>query len=203
MLRALGGKNIGKCRLRAHQHSLLPPLSKPRNARLVQKRVRGRVLERVLRNGLHPASILDFRPRLGNRCRKAVAQRQRVPHPILISSRQRRMVSPAAAVATTTFRVRFYSSSPQRRMVSHAERRRNAGLHRFLISSPDLGIDASFSLFTPSCVHRFLILSPDLGIDARISPFTPSCLHRFLISGPNLGIDASFLRLNPLSCIDS
>ena len=178
MLRTLGGKNIGKCRLRAHQHSLLPPLSKPRNARLVQKRVRGRVLERVLRNGLHPASILDFRPRLGNRCRKAVAQRQRVPHPILISSRQRRMVS-------------------------HAERRRNAGLHRFLISSPDLGIDASFSLFTPSCVHRFLILSPDLGIDARISPFTPSCLHRFLISGPNLGIDASFLRLNPLSCIDS
>ena len=25
--------------------------------------------ERVLRNGLHPASILDFRPELGNRCR--------------------------------------------------------------------------------------------------------------------------------------
>ena len=25
-LRTLGGKNIGKCRLRAHQHPLLPPL---------------------------------------------------------------------------------------------------------------------------------------------------------------------------------
>ena len=59
-----------------------------------------------------------------------------------------------------------------------------------MISSPDLGIDASFSRFKPSCVHRFLISGPDLGIDARISPFTPSCVHRFLISGPNLGIDA-------------
>ena len=27
VLRTLGGKNIGKCRLRAHQHPLLPPLS--------------------------------------------------------------------------------------------------------------------------------------------------------------------------------
>ena len=26
-------------------------------------------MERVLRNALHPASILDFRPRLGNRCK--------------------------------------------------------------------------------------------------------------------------------------
>ena len=28
-----------------------------------------RVVERVLRNALHPASILDFRPELGNRCK--------------------------------------------------------------------------------------------------------------------------------------
>ena len=42
-------------------------------------------------------------------------------------------------------------------------------LHRFLISSPDLGIDASFSLFTPSFVHRFLISSPDLRIAAASS----------------------------------
>ena len=27
VLRTLGGKNIGKCRLRAHQHPHLPPLS--------------------------------------------------------------------------------------------------------------------------------------------------------------------------------
>ena len=42
-------------------------------------------------------------------------------------------------------------------------------LHRFLISSPDLRIDASFSRFKPSCVHRFLILGLDLGIDAASS----------------------------------
>ena len=33
------------------------------------KSVQERVVERVLRNALHPASILDFRPRLGNRCK--------------------------------------------------------------------------------------------------------------------------------------
>ena len=65
MLRTLGGKNLGKCRLRAHQHPLLPPLPKPRDARCVQERV----VERVLRNALHPASILDFRPRLANQCK--------------------------------------------------------------------------------------------------------------------------------------
>ena len=32
-----------------------------------------------------------------------------------------------------------------------------------------MGIDASFSLFTPSCVHRFLISSPNLRIDAASS----------------------------------
>ena len=65
-------------------------------------------------------------------------------------------------------------------------------MHRFLISGPDLGIDAGFSLFKPSCVHRFLISSSDLGIDARFCLFTPSCVHRFLISSPNLQIDVRF-----------
>ena len=63
-------------------------------------------------------------------------------------------------------------------------------LHRFLISSPDLRIDARFSPFTRSCVHRFLISGPDLGIDVGFCLFMHSCVHRFLISGPNLGIDA-------------
>ena len=40
------------------------------------------------------------------------------------------------------------------------------------------------------CVHRFLISGPDLRIDARFSRFTATCVHRFLISCPNLGIDA-------------
>ena len=47
-------------------------------------------------------------------------------------------------------------------------------LHRFLISSPDLRIDARISLFKPSCLHRFLISGPNLGINASFSPFTPS-----------------------------
>ena len=73
-------------------------------------------------------------------------------------------------------------------------------LHRFLISGPDLRIDASFSRFKPSCVHRFLISSPDLGIDASFSPFKSPYVHRFSISGPDLRIDASFSRFKP-SCV--
>ena len=63
-------------------------------------------------------------------------------------------------------------------------------VHRFLISGPDLRIDARFSRFTATCVHRFLISGPNLRIDARISRFTATCMHRFLISGPDLRIDA-------------
>ena len=70
-------------------------------------------------------------------------------------------------------------------------------LHRFLISGPDLRIDARFCLFMPSCVHRFLISSPNLRIDAGFCLFTPSFVHRFLISGPDLGIDASFSPFTP------
>ena len=40
-------------------------------------------------------------------------------------------------------------------------------------------------------LHRFLISGPDLRIDARISPFKPSFVHRFLISSPDLRIDAA------------
>ena len=115
VLRTLGGKNIGKCRLRAHQHPLSPPLPNMRRARShatsKARRVLGRLMERVLGDVLKMGCFV----------------------------------------------------------------------HRFLISGPDLRIDARFSRFTATCVHRFLISSPDLGIDARISPFTPSCVHRFLI----------------------
>ena len=70
-------------------------------------------------------------------------------------------------------------------------------LHRFLISGPDLRIDASFFPFTPSFVHRFLISSPNLRIDVSFSLFKPSFVHRFLISGPDLGIDVSFSPFTP------
>ena len=85
MLRTLGGKNIGKCRLRAHQHPLSPPLSNLLERvpmQIIQgKTRRQRVMERVLRDllrdllreraedGLLRASILDFRARLANRYR--------------------------------------------------------------------------------------------------------------------------------------
>ena len=45
---------------------------------------------------------------------------------------------------------------------------------------------------TTTRLHRFLISVPDLGIDARFSTETSSIVHRFLISGPDLGVDASF-----------
>ena len=66
MLRTLGGKYIGKCRLRAHHHPLLPPLSNQRSYKLPPARL---IYKRVLGDGLLLASILDFRPRLANRCR--------------------------------------------------------------------------------------------------------------------------------------
>ena len=68
-------------------------------------------------------------------------------------------------------------------------------VHRFLISGLDLGIDASFSRFKPSCVYRFLISGPDLGIDASFSPIKHSSVHRFLISGLDLRIDAALSSL--------
>ena len=95
------------------------------------------------------------------------------------------MVSPAAAVATTS----SASDSNLRRCKEEWFRLQTVvatpDLHRFLISGPDLRINARISPFTSSSVHRFLISGPDLGIDARISPFTPSSVHRFLISGPD------------------
>ena len=104
------------------------------------------------------------------------------------------MVSPAAAVATTS----SASDSNLRRCKEEWFRLQTVvatpDLHRFLISGPDLGIDARISPFTPSSVHRFLISGPDLRIDARISPELAQWLHRFSISGPDLRIDA---RISP------
>ena len=76
VLRTLGGKNIGKCRLRAHQHPLSPPLSnqlepapyKTSKARRVLERVLGDVLRMRAKDRLLRASILDFRVELENRC---------------------------------------------------------------------------------------------------------------------------------------
>ena len=81
MLRTLGGRNIGKCRLRTHQHPLLPPLPNLRQAHPHVKhprqdasstrdeRVLGDVLRMRAEDRLIRASILDFRAKLENQCK--------------------------------------------------------------------------------------------------------------------------------------
>ena len=71
-------------------------------------------------------------------------------------------------------------------------------VHRFLISGPNLRIDARISPFTPSCVHRFLISGPNLGIDARFSRFTATRVHRFLILGGQFGNHCRFFPVYAL-----
>ena len=56
---------------------------------------------------LLPASILDFRARLANQCKKVVAQQQRGPRPILIFVLATKDSPPTAVVAATICRVRF------------------------------------------------------------------------------------------------
>ena len=89
------------------------------------------------------ASILDFRPRLGNRCKLFP-------------------VNPS-------FVHRFLISGPKLGIDARISPFTPSCVHRFLISSPDLRIDAFFCLFTPSNVHRFSISGPDLRIDATQS----------------------------------
>ena len=86
---------------------------------------------------------------------------------------------------------RFLISRPDLRIDARFSPETAQRLHRFLISCPDLRIDASFSLFKPSCVHRFLISGPDFRINARKPSRTAQRLHRFLISRPDLRIAAA------------
>ena len=151
VLRTLGGKNIGKCRLRAHQHPLC----------------------RHCRTNVH--TITSTLP----------------PTYLQSDSSNERVLKMACCVH------RFLISRPDLRIDARFCLFTPSCVHRFLISGPDLGIDASFSPFTPSCVHRFLISRPDLRIDARFCLFIPSCVHRFLISGPDLGIAAEFSTETP------
>ena len=116
-----------------------PPPCKTSKAR----RVLRRAMERVPGDMLLPASILDFKPRLGNRCK--------LFHDYTLLR---------ASIHDFRLRLGNRCKKPSRT----AQR-----LHRFLISSPNLGIDVSFSPETSFCVHRFLILGPDLRIDAAQS----------------------------------
>ena len=126
------------------------------------KSVQERVVERVLRNGLHPASILDFRPRLANQCKDFLVYplfrasildfRPRLGNrcklfPVntlfratildfraRLANRCSTIVMavengpPAASVATTIFRVRFYSSLPRKKMARLQQRQQYGAL---------------------------------------------------------------------------
>ena len=64
-------------------------------------------------------------------------------------------------------------------------------LHRFLISSSNLRIDAAKRSKKGQSVHRFPISGPDLRIDATKRPKQGQSVHRFSISSPDLRIDVA------------
>ena len=154
MLRTLGGKNIGKCRLRAHQHPLLPPLPNQSPHKLPPTYLqRDSFNERVLKLA----------------CRV---------HRFLISGSDLGITACFSPFKPSCVH-RFLISRPDLRIDARFCLFMPSCVHRFLISGPNLGIDARFCLFTPSSVHRFLISGSDLRIDASFSLFPPSCVHRF------------------------
>ena len=71
------------------------------------------------------------------------------------------------------------------------EVKQGQSMHRFLISGPDLRIDAAKKLNLGQSVHRFPISSPDLRIDAAQRSKQGQSVHRFSISSPDLRIDAA------------
>ena len=85
---------------------------------------------------------------------------------------------------------RFLISRPDLRIDAAKRSKQGQSVHRFSISGPDLRIDAAKRSKLGQSVHRFLISSPDLRIDAAKRPKHGKTVHRFLISGPDLRIDA-------------
>ena len=132
---------------------------------------------RVLWDVLLPASILDFKPRLGNRCRKAVAQRQRGQRPIPIFLAAKKNGPLAAAVAATIFRVRFKFSLRQQRMVSPADRRRKVRAASILDFKPRLGNHCRFLPGNDLQRAAILDFKPRLGNRCKDCPETPSLLQ--------------------------
>ena len=148
MLRTLGGKNIGKCRLRAHQHPLSPPLPNMRRARShatsKARRVLGRLMERVLGDVLKMGCFV---------------------HRFLISGADLR-IDARFCLFKPSFVHRFLISGPDLRIDARFSPFMPSCVHRFLNSSPDLRIDARFSPETAQRLHRFLISYTDLRINA-------------------------------------
>ena len=119
----LGGKNIGKCRLRAHQHPLLPPLSillEPAPCNIQGKTRLQRVMERVLGDVLKMGCFV---------------------HRFLISGADLR-IDARFCLFKPSFVHRFLISSPDLRIDAGFSPETPSSVHRFLISGPDLRIDA-------------------------------------------------------------
>ena len=77
-------------------------------------------------------------------------------------------------------------------------------LHRFLISSPNLRIDAGFSPFIPSFVHRFLISGGQFGNRCKLFPsFGPSAAVILDFRGSIWESLHRFARKPPPACSDS
>ena len=97
----------------------------------------------------------------------------------------------AVILAGTMVLHRFLISSSNLRIDAAKRSKQGQSMHRFLISGPDLRIDAAKKLNLGQSVHRFPISSPDLRIDAANRSKEGQSVHRFLISCPELRIDAA------------
>ena len=122
VLRTLGGKNIGKCRLRAHQHPLLPPLSNQPSRKI-------------------PPTYL----RRDSSCKRVLKMTSCV-HRFLILGLDLR-IDAGFCLFTPSFVHRFLISGPNLGIEARFCLFTPSFVHRFLISGLDLGIDARFSRF--------------------------------------------------------
>ena len=125
-----------------------------------------------------------------------LAWQQRLPHPILIFAAAKKNGPPAAGLATTTSAsdTNFLCEKREWFRLLRPSRQRPSASDSILRCCEEEWPASRTGLL----LHRFLISGPDLGIDARISPFTPSCVHRFLISWGKFGNHCRYLPGNVL-----
>ena len=158
VLRTLGGKNIGKCRLRVHQHPLSPPLSillEPAPMQTSKAKTRAGVRDGTRAGGCSEGLCWWFVLKMGYSL-----------HRFLILGPNLRIAARFSPETAQRLH-RFLISGPDLRIDARFSPFMPSCVHRFLNSSPDLRIDARFSPETAQRLHRFLISCPDLRIDAR------------------------------------
>ena len=139
VLRTLGGKNIGKCRLRVHQHPLSPPLSillEPAPMQTSKAKTRAGVRDGTRAGGCSEGLCWWFVLKMG--C---------FVHRFLISGADLR-IDARFCLFKPSFVHRFLISGPDLRIDARFSPETPSSVHRFLISCPDLRIDAAFCLET-------------------------------------------------------